>query len=87
MPIDPTLRARVEQIIKDLQPELDELKVRLHLARADAKDEMAKWEQKLADSRVKAERVSDEAGDILEEKAKVIGAELRDAVERLKKLL
>ncbi len=87
MPIDPTLRARVEQIIKDLQPELDELKVRLHLAHADAKDEMAKWEQKLADSRVKAERVSDEAGDILEEKAKVIGAELRDAVERLKKLL
>jgi hypothetical protein len=80
-------RARIEKIIDDLQPEIDELKVKLHLAKADAKDEWAKWEQKMADYRVKADRTGDEAGDILEEKAKVIAAELRDGIERLRKLV
>jgi len=80
-------RARVEQIMKDLQPEIDELKVKLHLARADAKDEWAKWEQKIAEYRVKADRTGDDAGDILEEKAKAIAAELRDGIERLRKLV
>ena len=83
----PDWRARVEQILKDLQPEIDELRVKLHLARADAKDEWAKWEQKIADYRVKADRTGDEAGDILEEKAKAIAAELRDGIERLRKLV
>jgi hypothetical protein len=80
-------RVRVEQILKDLQPEIDELKVKLHLAKAEAKDEWAKWEEKLADYKVKADRTGGEAGDILEEKARVIAAELRDAVERLRKLV
>jgi hypothetical protein len=80
-------RARIEKIIDDLQPEIDELKVKLHLAKADAKDEFARWEQKVADYKVKADRTSDEAGDILEEKAKAIAAEIRDAVERLRKLV
>jgi hypothetical protein len=80
-------RARVEKILQDLQPEIDELKIKLHLAKADAKDEWAKWEEKLADYKVKADRTGGEAGDILEEKARVIAAELRDAVERLRKLV
>ena len=80
-------RARIEKIIDDLQPEIDELKVKLHLAKADAKDEWGKWEQKLADYRVKADRTGDEAGDILEEKARVIAAELRDGIEKLRKLV
>ena len=83
----PEWRARVEKILQDLQPEIDELKIKLHLAKADAKDEWAKWEEKLADYKVKADRTGGEAGDILEEKAKVIAAELRDAVERLRKLV
>ena len=83
----PDWRARVEKILQDLQPEIDELKIKLHLAKADAKDEWAKWEEKLADYKVKADRTGGEAGDILEEKARVIAAELRDAVERLRKLV
>lgn len=83
----PDWRARIEKIIDDLQPEIDELKVKLHLAKADAKDEFARWEQKVADYKVRADRTSDEAGDILEEKAKAIAAEIRDAVERLRKLV
>jgi len=55
--------------------------------KADAKDEWVKWEQKLADYKVKADRTGDEAGDILEEKARVIAAELRDGIERLRKLV
>ena len=41
----------------------------------------------MADYRVKADRTGDEAGDILEEKARVIAAELRDGIERLRKLV
>ena len=83
----PEWRARIEKIFQDLQPEIDELKVKLHLAKADAKDEWAKWEEKLADYKVKADRTGGEAGDILEEKAKVIAAELRDGIEKLRKLV
>jgi hypothetical protein len=83
----PDWRARFEKIIADLQPEIDELKVKLHLAKADAKDEFARWEQRMADYKAKADRTGDEAGDILEEKAKVIAAELRDGIERLRKLV
>jgi hypothetical protein len=83
----PEWRARIEKILQDLQPEIDELKVKLHLAKADAKDEWAKWEEKLADYKVKADRTGGEAGDILEEKAKAIAAELRDGIEKLRKLV
>ena len=80
-------RARIDKIIADLQPELEELRVKLHLAKADARDEWAKWEEKMADYKVKADRTSDEAGDILEEKARAIAAELKDGIERLRKLV
>jgi len=80
-------RARIEKILQDLQPEIDELKVKLHLAKADAKDEWAKWEEKLADYKAKADRTGGEAGDILEEKAKAIAAELRDGIEKFRKLV
>lgn len=80
-------RARLDKIVADLQPEIDELRVKLHLARQDAKDEWARWEEKMADYKVKADRTSDEAGDILEEKARAIAAELRDGIERLRKLV
>ncbi len=80
-------RARVRKLVEDLQPEIDELKVKLHLAKADAKDEWARLEQKVADYKVKADRTGGEAGDILEEKAKAIVAELRDGLARLRNLV
>ncbi len=80
-------KARMDRILADLQPELDEMRVKLHLARADAKDEFARWEQKFAAYRTRADATGEEVGDILEEKAKAIGAELKDGLERLRKLV
>lgn len=81
------IRARIDKALADLQPEIDELRVKLHLAKADAKDEFARWEEKVAAWRARTDETGDDAGDILEEKAKAIAAELKDGFERLRKLM
>jgi hypothetical protein len=80
-------RARLEKALADLQPEIDELRVKLHLAKADARDEFARWEGKLADWRARADSTGGEAGDIMEETARAIAADLRDGIARLRKLM
>lgn len=81
------IRARLDKLLGDMQPEIDELRVKLHLAKKDAQDEFAKWEAKVADYRIRADQAGGEAGDIIEEKAKAIAVELRDGFDRLRKLL
>jgi hypothetical protein len=81
------IRARIDKALADLQPEIDELRVKLHLAKADAKDEFARFEQKVAAWRARTDEAGDDAGDILEEKAKAIAAELKDGFERLRRLM
>jgi F0F1-type ATP synthase membrane subunit b/b' len=80
-------KARLDKVLTDLQPEVDALRVRIHLARKEAKDEFADWEQKFAAWRVRADVTGEEAGEILEEKARAIRAELKDGLERLRKLV
>ena len=80
-------RARIDKALADLQPEIDELRVKLHLAKADARDELARFEEKVAAWRARVDETGEGAGDILEEKAKVIAAELKDGFERLRKLV
>ena len=80
-------KARLDKAVADLQPEIDELRVRLHLAKKEAQDEFAEWEQKFAAWRATADAKGGEAGDIMEEKARAIRAELKDGLERLRKLI
>ena len=57
------LRARWQAILTDLERQRDELKVRLHLARAEARDEWEKLrlDEKLATLRQRADAAGVEA--------------------------
>lgn len=79
-------KARWDRMRAELETEMDELRLKAHLGSADAKDE---WER--VESRFKAfarefDEKSDDIEDIVEEKLKAISAELKDGVERLRKL-
>ena len=80
------IRNRLYKLLSDLQPEIDELRVKAHLAKKEAQEEFAKWEAKVADYRARADQTGGEAGEIIEEKAKAIAVELRDGFDRLRKI-
>ena len=79
-------RSHLDQLLSDMQPEIDELRVKLHLAKKEAQEEFAKWETRVADYRSRTDQTGGEAGDIIEEKAKAIAVELKDGFDRLRKL-
>lgn len=72
------------QIIKaaeHLKQQRDELRVKLHLAKAEAKDEWARLEKQWEEMRPKLEAAKEEAGKTAES----VGTALGLAVEELKK--
>jgi hypothetical protein len=73
-----------EQITKaaeHLKQQRDELRVKLHLAKAEAKDEWARLEKQWEEMRPKLEAAKEEAGKTAES----VGTALGLAVEELKK--
>jgi hypothetical protein len=74
-----TMRTEFEQ-------ELDELKLKAHLGREDAKDEWDRIETRFRAFSKDLDEKSDDVEDIVEEKLKLIAAELKDGFERLRKL-
>ena len=65
--------ARWQKLLTDLETERDELRVKLHLAKADARDEMAKLDERLDDVKAKAKvelEALDTKIDALKAKAK-----------------
>jgi hypothetical protein len=73
-----------QQIIKaaeHLKQQRDELRVKLHLAKAEAKDEWAKLEKQWEEMRPKLEAAKEEAGKTAES----VGTALGLALEELKK--
>ena len=84
------LHPRVEQLLTDLEKQRDELKVRMHLAKAEGRDEMAKLEAKLEQLRTRFGRAGAEAqsaaGDV-GEAAKLLAGEIRDGFARVKRSL
>lgn len=76
---------RVDETIKELRQEADELRVKVHLAKMDASDEWKDLEAKL----VKLEAKAKELGTVTAESAKDIGAaakllgeEIRDGFKK-----
>jgi len=93
-PHDPEATAdrkhRWRKILEDLEGERDELRVRLHLAKAEAKDELAKLDDRIAELKTRANAAREEAGDALDEiegAAKVLWGEVRDGLDRVRKSL
>lgn len=73
-----------EQITKaaeHLKQQRDQLRVKLHLAKADAKDEWARLEKQWEEMRPKLDTAREEAGKTAES----VGAALSLAMEELKK--
>lgn len=84
------LRNLLKQKLADLERERDELRVRLHLAKAEARDEWDRLDARLDELRTKLDRVGDEAGEVFEdvgEAAKLLGDEIKTGFERLRRML
>jgi hypothetical protein len=80
----------VDRLVGELKQIRDELRVRVHLAKADAKDEWAQLEKKWEHVRARAERVGDVAEDAAEEVGDAIsklGNELKKGYERVRNML
>lgn len=84
------LRATWQKVLTDLERERDELKLKLHLAKAESRDEFDKLDERIAQLRQRADAAGSEAkeamGDI-GEAAKKLTAEIRQGIERVRKTL
>jgi len=83
-------RSRMQEILANLERERDELKLRIHLARADGRDELVRMEQRLADLRLRAQAAGDEARDVADDvgqTARKLADEIREGFDRIRKTL
>ena len=74
-------KEKLDKLVGDLKRQRDELKLQLHLAKADAKDQWAKLETKYEELKAKADKLGKEAG----KSAETIGATLECAADEIKK--
>jgi len=84
------LKMRADDVIDELRHQRDELNVKLHLAKLEAKDEWEIIETKLSkfESRTKQlGGVTAEASRDIGEAAKLLGEEIRDGLKKIIKHL
>jgi hypothetical protein len=82
-------REDMKSLLDRLATERDELVVRAHLARLEAREEWQELEAKLDQLRGKAEQAADVAGDAGQDvaaAARLLGEEIAHGYERLRKL-
>ena len=85
-----TMRERLTEMLAKLEQERDELKVRAHLGKAEAREEWDKLEGRIAELRGRLDKEGDEAGDVMEDvgaAAKLLGEEIRDGFARIRRSL
>jgi archaellum component FlaC len=86
----PNMRERLKETLERLEQERDELRVRLHLGKAEAREEWNKLDARITELRTRLDRAGTEAGDVMEdvgEAAKLLGEEIRTGIERLRRML
>ena len=84
------LKEKIEKLAEELRQARDELKVQMHLAGAEAKDEWAALEGKWEDFHAHSSRVGHEVGEAAEEVGdalELLGEELRKGYRRIRKTL
>jgi SMC interacting uncharacterized protein involved in chromosome segregation len=82
-------REELEKLLDALATQRDELIVKAHLGRLEAEDEWRELEDKLAQLRIKAEKVADTAGEVgrdVAAAAEQVGKEIARGYEKLLKL-
>lgn len=80
-------RERLDALVMRLEQERDELRLQAHLAKAEAREELAGLDVKLAELRERAARIDDEARDVLEDigvKARDLGDEIKAGYTRIR---
>ncbi|HEU4569419.1 MAG TPA: hypothetical protein VFS07_02480 [Gemmatimonadales bacterium] len=80
-------RAKWDETVKDLEQKRDELRVQAHLAKTEAREELAKLETRLDELKARVDKAGDKAGEAMADaaqKANIIAAELKDALGRIK---
>ena len=86
----PGSRTDVHELVASLERIRDEIKLKIHLAAADARDEWEELEKKLGHLRGKAGSIGRVAGDAAEdvgEAVELLGQELKKGYERLRKMV
>jgi len=84
------IRQNIDSIIERLKTERDELKVQMHLARAELRDEYEELETRFGELESRGKRVRDETGDSaeqLEAAAKLLAEEIKAGYERIWKAI
>jgi flagellar motor protein MotB len=85
-----TMKIEFETLLEKLKTERDKLKVKLHLASLEAKEEFEEAEKNWTVLKNKAAEIADDSKETSEEfiaKAKIVGEELKDAYSRISKRL
>lgn len=85
-----TMRDKLRETLGKLEQERDELRVRLHLGKAEAREEWDKLDARISDLRGRLDRAGDEAGDAMEDvaaAAKLLGEEIRLGFDRVRRML
>ncbi len=86
----PDFSATWKQLLADLERERDELRLKIHLAKADGRDQLEKAERKLEQLRARAEVVKStakgSAGDV-EQAAKALASEIKEGFAKVRRQL
>lgn len=80
----------IDQMIEKLRRQRDELKVKIHLAKADAVDEWAVVEKKYAQLKTKSESMAVTGGEVAKEigeTIKEISEDIMNGYERISKIV
>lgn len=80
----------MHEVIEELRQIRDELRVRMHLAAAEVRDEWESLDKKWHHFRARAEQVGEAAGEAAEdvgEALELVGEELRRGYRRIRKKL
>jgi len=85
-----SIKKEFDNLLEKLKSERDELKLKLHLASLEAKEEFEEAEKNWDTLKIKAAEIADDSKETSEEfiaKAKIVGEELKDAYSRISKRL
>lgn len=84
------MRERLNEMLDRLEQERDELRVRVHLGKAEARQEWERLEGRIAELRGRLDRAGSEAGDVMDDvaaAAKTLGDEIRTGFDRMRRML
>jgi hypothetical protein len=83
-------RMKWQEALTELERERDELKLKIHLAKAEGRDELARMDQKIAELKQRAQAASSEAKGAMGDvggAAKSLVDEIKAGFDRVRKTL